>query len=161
MKGASSMPPSFAARLGLAVAVPLLLAGLAGCPRSEPRVVLYSAQDQEFAAGLLDDFKKSAGLAVAPKYDTEANKSVSLYVELVNEKDRPRCDVFWNNEILSTIRLQRQGLLEPYESPSAKPYPSSARASDHTWTAFAARPRILIVNTKLVPEAGRPRGLLD
>jgi iron(III) transport system substrate-binding protein len=124
-------------------------------------VVLYSAQDQEFAAGLLDDFKQRTGLAVAPKYDTEANKSVSLYVELVNEKDRPRCDVFWNNEILATIRLQRQGLLEPYDSPSAKPYPASAKAADHTWTAFAARPRILIVNTKLVPEAGRPRGLLD
>jgi iron(III) transport system substrate-binding protein len=124
-------------------------------------VVLYSAQDQEFAAGLLDDFKKRTGLEVAPKYDTEANKSVSLYVELVSEKDRPRCDVFWNNEILSTIRLQRQGLLEAYDSPAAKPYPASAKAADHTWHAFAARPRILIVNTKLVPEADCPRSLLD
>jgi iron(III) transport system substrate-binding protein len=152
------MRPSFAARLGLALAVPLLVTG---CPSSTPRVVLYSAQDQEFAAGLLDDFKQRTGLAVAPKYDTEANKSVSLYVELVNEKDRPRCDVFWNNEILSTIRLQRQGLLDLYDSPAAGPYPASAKAADHTWYAFAARPRILIVNTKLVPEKERPRSLLD
>jgi iron(III) transport system substrate-binding protein len=155
------MRPSFSARRGLALAAPLLLACLTGCPKSEPRVVLYSAQDQGFAAGLLEDFKQRTGLAVAPKYDTESNKSVSLYVELVNEKDRPRCDVFWNNEILGTIRLQRQGLLEPYDSPAAKPYPASAKAADHTWHAFAARPRVLIVNTKLVPEAERPRSLLD
>ncbi len=133
----------------------------AGCPRSEPRVVLYSAQDEEFASGLLDDFRKSSGLPVAPKYDTEADKSVSLYLELVSEKNRPRCDVFWNNEVLSTIRLQRQGLLEPYDSPAAKPYPAEAKATDHTWHAFATRARILVVNTRLVAEKDRPRSLLE
>jgi iron(III) transport system substrate-binding protein len=136
------------------------LAGLTGC-RSEPRVVLYCAQDREFAAGLLDEFRQKSGLAVAPKFDTEANKSVSLYLELVAEKDRPRCDVFWNNEILSTLRLQREGLLLPYESPSAEPYPAWAKADDHTWHAFAGRARVLVVNTELVPEAERPAGLLD
>jgi iron(III) transport system substrate-binding protein len=124
-------------------------------------VVLYCAQDQEFAAGLLDDFRQRTGLTVAPKFDTEKDKSVSLYTEIVHEKSRPRCDVFWNNEILSTIRLQRQGLLDPYDSPSAKPYPPSARAADHTWTAFAQRARVLVVNTDLVKEADRPARLLD
>src|SRR5262249_3099317 len=54
-----------------------------------------------------------------------------------------------------------QGLLEPYESPSAKPYPEWARAEDHSWHAFAARARVLIVNTKLLAEAERPASLLD
>jgi iron(III) transport system substrate-binding protein len=149
----------------------LLLAGLVavvapvGCPKaSSSRVVLYCAQDEEFARDLLETFRQRTGLEVAPKFDTEADKSVSLYLELVQEKDRPRCDVFWNNEILSTIRLQRQGLLEPYDSPSAKPYPPSCRPKDEklpTWHAFAARPRILIVNTKRVKEADRPRSILD
>ena len=139
----------------------LLLACCAGCTRSEPRVVLYCAQDRDFAVPLLDDFHKITGLPVVPKYDTEKNKSVSLYEELVAEKNRPRCDVFWNNEILSTIRLQKQGLLEPYDSPSAKPYPAAAKAADHTWHAFATRARILIVNTRLVPGKDRPRSLLD
>lgn len=123
--------------------------------------MLYCAQDKEFAEQALSDFTQQTGLAVFPKFDTEADKSVSLYVELINEKERPRCDVFWNNEILSTIRLQRQGLLEPYASPSAEPYPASVKAKDHTWHAFAARARILIVNTDLVPEADRPRSLFD
>jgi iron(III) transport system substrate-binding protein len=134
-----------------------------GCPRSGPesRVVLYCAQDQEFAVLLLDEFQQRTGLSIAPKYDTEADKSVSLYQELMREKDRPRCDVFWNNEILSTIRLQKRELLAPYDSPAARPYPAEAKASDHTWHAFATRARVLIVNTRLVAEKERPRSLLD
>jgi iron(III) transport system substrate-binding protein len=132
-----------------------------GCTPSKPRIVLYCAQDREFAVDLLGDFHKETGLEVTPRFDTEANKSVSLYTELVAEKDRPRCDVFWNNEIVSTIRLQNQGLLQPYESPAAKDYPTWAKARDHTWHAFAARARILIVNTRLLPEKERPRSLLD
>jgi iron(III) transport system substrate-binding protein len=153
--------PRPALLLALAVVCFVSLLALAGCPRSEPRVVLYCAQDEEFAKNLLETFRERTGTEVAPKFDTEADKSVSLYLELVQEKDRPRCDVFWNNEILSTIRLQRQGLLEPYASPSAKPYPPSCHGPDDTWHAFAARPRILIVNTKLVKEDDRPRSILD
>jgi iron(III) transport system substrate-binding protein len=109
----------------------------------------------------LADFKQESGLDVVPKFDSEANKSVGLYLELVAEKDRPRCDVFWNNEIISTLRLQKQGLLEPYESPAAKDYPTWAKAKDHTWHAFAARGRVLIVNTRLIAENDRPKSLLD
>jgi len=135
-----------------------LFLAAAGCQSSQPRVVLYCAQDREFAEGILGEFTTQTGLAVAPKFDTEADKSVSLYREVVEEKNRPRCDVFWNNEILSTIRLQKQGLLEPYASEPGNLYP---HASDNTWHAFAERARVLIVNTNLVPEAERPRSLLD
>jgi iron(III) transport system substrate-binding protein len=133
--------------------------GLSGCGKAAPRVVLYCAQDREFALGVLESFRERTGLEVVPKFDTEKNKSVGLYTELVAEKDRPRCDVFWNNEIVSTIRLQRQGLLEGYESPSGKDYPSWAKADDHTWHAFASRARILIVNTDRAKEM--PKSLLD
>lgn len=139
----------------------IVLACCAGCMRSEPRVVLYCAQDRDFAVPLFEGFRQQSGLPIVPKYDTEKNKSVSLYEELVAEKNRPRCDLFWNNEILCTIRLQKQGLLEPYDSPSAKPYPASAKAADHTWHAFATRARILVVNTRLVAEKERPRSLFD
>jgi iron(III) transport system substrate-binding protein len=127
----------------------------------KPRVVLYSAQDQEFAEKALQEFEQRTGIEVAPKYDTEKNKSVSLYKELLQEKDRPRCDVFWNNEILMTILLQRQGLLLPYDSPSSRPFPAWTKGPDHAWQAFAARARILLVNTQLVKEEERPKSLLE
>src|SRR4051794_31298313 len=133
----------------------------AGCSKPPPRVVLYCAQDREFAEDLLAEFTKRTGLAVAPKYDTEAAKSVGLAKELAWEAKRPRCDVHWNNEIIGTIQLQRQGAYGPYASPAAEPYPAWAKPADHTWTAFAARARVIVVNTDLVPEADRPKGLLD
>ncbi|HZT80616.1 MAG TPA: extracellular solute-binding protein [Gemmataceae bacterium] len=148
-------------RSGLVV-VALAALAAAGCESSaKSRVTLYCAQDKEFAEETLAKFTERTGLKVLPKFDTEADKSVSLYLELVREKDRPRCDVFWNNEILSTIRLQKQGMLEPYDSPAAKPYPEWAKAKDRTWHAFAARARVLIVNTDLVPEVERPKGLRE
>jgi iron(III) transport system substrate-binding protein len=147
---------------GRAVWACLAALAVGGCgAREEPRVVLYCAQDQEFAEGVLADFTRATGLPVAAKFDTEATKSVSLATELALEQDRPRCDVHWNNEILATIRLQRQGVYGEYRSPSTEPYPAWARATDGTWTAFASRARIILVNTKLVPEADRPKGLLD
>jgi iron(III) transport system substrate-binding protein len=154
------MPRLISLRLVFLGVLALLMVGCSGCGGGS-RLVLYCAQDEEFTTEILPAFEKAAGLQVAAKFDTEADKSVSLYVELVREKDRPRCDVFWNNEILSTIRLQRQGLLEPYASPSAAPYPAADRASDDTWHAFATRARVLLVNTRLVKEADRPRSLLD
>lgn len=133
---------------------------LSGCGGS-PRVVLYCAQDREFARELLADFEAQTGLPVVPKFDTEANKSVGLYREIVAEQARPRCDLFWNNEIVSTIRLQAQGLLQSYESSAAAAYPAWARADDATWYAFASRARVLLVNTRLLAPEDRPRSLLD
>jgi iron(III) transport system substrate-binding protein len=145
-----------AALLGLAVVL-----AAAGCgPGRSSRVVLYCAQDREFAEPIFADFTRAQGLQVVPRFDTEANKSVSLYEDLVREERRPRCDVHWNNEILATIRLQRRGLLEPYRSPSAEPYPARYQARDHTWHAFAARARVLVVNTR-VPKAEWPSSLLE
>ena len=125
-------------RLGV-IAVSLLVAG---CTKPADRVVVYCAQDQEFAAGTFAAFTAETGLAVAPKFDTEANKSVSLVEELRREAGRPRADVHWNNEPVGTVRLARAGLIEPYHP-------------------FAARARVLVVNTQLVPEAERPKSVFD
>ncbi len=121
------------------------------------RVVLYCAQDREFSEAILKDFTARTSLTVAPRFDTEANKAVGLYEDLIREARHPRCDVHWNNEILATMRLQRQGLLEPYASPAAAPYPAAFKAKDDTWHAFAARARVLLLNTELLKKKGIPR----
>lgn len=138
----------------------LLLLLAAGCSE-QPRVVLYCAQDRDFAELVLGGFAEQTHIPVEVKFDTEANKSVSIVEELRREADRPRCDVHWNNEILGTIRLQQLGLLEEYRSPNAEPFPAWSKAEDGTWQAFASRARILIVNTELVAAADRPTSLFD
>src|SRR5690242_7881658 len=95
------------------LSVLLMLLSSMGCTRdSTSRVVVYCAHDREFAEEILKDFEKQSGLKVDVRYDTEANKSVGLYDDLIREAKQPRCDVHWNNEILATIRLQRQGVLQ-------------------------------------------------
>ncbi len=132
-----------------------------GCTKSSDRVVVYSAQDEEFATGIFADFEREQKLKIAPKYDTEANKSVSLAAELEAEAPLPRCDVHWNNEPLGTIRLARKGICEPNSFTPREGFPAWSRAKDGSWQAFAERARVLIVNTNLVPGAERPTSLFD
>ena len=152
-------------RLSIAVVAGVLLAagivGFYGRNRGGPRVVVYCAHDREFAEVVLAEFGKRTGIEVVTRYDTEANKSIGLYNDLIQEKGRPRCDVHWNNEILATIRLEREGIYAPYPSPAALPFPAAFKSSDHTWTAFAARARVLLVNTDKVKAAELPTSIND
>ena len=135
---------------------------LAGCWRSTgSEVVVYTALDSEFSAPIFEKYTAATGVAVLPKFDAESTKTVGLAEAIIAEKDRPRCDVFWNNEILHTLRLKRLGLLDVYQPTIAKEYPAAFRDRDGHWHGFAARARILIVNTKLVRKGGRPTSILD
>jgi iron(III) transport system substrate-binding protein len=124
-------------------------------------VVVYSALDQEFAEPVLKAYAMSNGVRVLPKFDVESTKTVGLTNLIIAEAERPRCDLFWNNEILNTLRLKERGLLAPFRPSHAGELSETFKAKDGTWYGFAARGRILIVNTKLVAEAERPRGVRD
>ena len=140
----------------------LVLAASSGCWfRSAEEVVVYAALDREFSEPLLDEFHRRTGVRVLPKYDVESTKTVGLVNALIQEQARPRCDLFWNNEILHTLRLEKMGLLAPYRTDRAASFPAEYRSPQGTWYGFAARVRVLIVNTQLVPERDRPHGIRD
>lgn len=144
--------PTFVAG-SLALLIPLI--SLTGCvSRSESDVVVYSALDEEFAAPILDAFERQSEneISVIAKFDVESTKTVGLVNQIIAEKDRPGCDLFWNNEILHTVRLQKLGLLEPHSWNLDPAYPSDMMAKDGSWCGFAARARILIVNTDLLDD---------
>ena len=125
-------------------------------------VVVYSALDRGILrADLEREYSQSSGVRVLPKFDVESTKTVGLTNLIMAEADRPRCDLFWNNEILNTLRLKEKGLLAPFQPSHARDLPDTFRAKVGTWYGFAARARILIVNTKLVAEADRPKGIKD
>lgn len=135
---------------------------LLGCGRlsSKPQVVVYAALDAEFSQPVLARFQDDTGIYVASKFDVESTKTVGLTQAIISEAARPRCDVFWNNEILNTLRLEQRGLLEAYQSPAAASFPELFRSPEGTWHGFAARARILIVNAD-VPESERPDSIFD
>lgn len=125
------------------------------------QVVPYVSLDREFSEPILEDFERKTGVKVVAKYDVESTKTVGLTNRILAEARRPVADLFWNNEILNTLRLQRAGVLAPFRPSNAGLVPEAYRAKDGTWYGFAARARILIVNTKLVAQGDRPKSLLD
>ena len=137
-----------------------LLSLLAGCGKKD-EVVVYAALDREFSEPVLQRFERETGISVLPKYDDESTKTVGLTNAIIQESNRPRCDVFWNNEILNTLRLQQKGLLLVYHSPAAADYPEMYRSPNGMWHGFAGRARVLIVNTNLVKEDQRPKSIFD
>ena len=139
-----------------------LLLSCYGCWKAEENsVVVYTALDSEFSEPILKDFSKETGITAAPKFDVESTKTVGLANAIIAEKARPRCDVFWNNEIVNTLRLRKEGLLDVHLSPIGQKYPEAFRGADGTWYGFAARARVIAVNTKLVVQQDRPTSILD
>jgi iron(III) transport system substrate-binding protein len=139
--------------------IPLLalpLALVCGCADSSREVVVYCALDSVFSDPVLKQFEKQSGIRVRAKYDTEAAKTTGLAQALVNEKQQPRCDVFWNNEIIHTLRLAEEGVLDSYLSPSAADWPEQWIDPSHRWTAIAARARVLVYNPEKLSEDALP-----
>ena len=130
----------------------LVLAGLwlsilPGSGSDAKTLVVYCAHDRIFAEQVLDDFSNETGIRVQARYDTEATKSLGLINLIVQERAQPRCDLFWNNELLGMVELQQQRLLEPYRGSSWQRMPERYRDTDGYWVGFAARMRVYIVNS--------------
>lgn len=140
----------------------LTAACLLGCARPpENEVVVYSALDQAFSQPILEEFEEATGITSRVKFDTESTKTIGLTQDIIAEGHAPRCDVFWNNEILNTLKLEKRGLLAEYRPKAAGDYPAMYRSPEHFWYGFAARARVLIVNTQVVPKEERPTSIYD
>ena len=139
--------------------IPLICAGLAcqsetatenGAESDE--VVVYVALDEIYSRPILDAFEQETGIRVRAVYDTEAAKTTGLVNRLRAERDRPRADVFWNNEVVQTVGLANDGLLAAYVSPNAEAIPVTHKDPGGLWTGFAARARVVIYNTELTDD---------
>ncbi|TVQ56905.1 MAG: extracellular solute-binding protein [Phycisphaerales bacterium] len=153
----------FASNAGL-VGTILALMLLTGCGGDEQeQVVLYSSLNEPTARPVIDRFEEKTGIRVIFQGDTERDKTVGLVQSLLEERHRPRADVFWNSETANTVRLQREGVLARLDPPpdSAALIPDAYVDPEGYWFGFAARARVLIVNTDLVEEAEMPNSMWD
>lgn len=115
---------------------------------SEKVVVVYSSVDEESAKPLAEQFEKETGIEVKLISDTEKAKSSGLLNRLLEEKDRPLCDVFLSEDPVRAAVLKKKGLSQPYESPAAKGLRPEFSDPEHHWTGLSARVRVLLVNMK-------------
>jgi iron(III) transport system substrate-binding protein len=106
------------------------------------QVIIYTSQDQVYAEPILKEFEQQTGIEIRAVYDSESVKTVGLVNRLIAEKDRPQCDIFWNNEELRTRQLAAIGVLEK-------------------WAAVGHRSRRIAVNTNKVSLAAAPHSLAE
>ncbi|MEK7449731.1 MAG: extracellular solute-binding protein [Planctomycetota bacterium] len=140
----------------------ILLLILVGCStRQSDEVVIYTALDEMFSEPVLNEFTKKTGVKVKIVPDTEAAKTVGLVNRLIEEKNHPQADVFWNNEIGRTLVLKQKGILAPYFPQNAADLPEIYRDPEGYWTGFAARARVILYNTNLIKENEAPQSIFD
>jgi iron(III) transport system substrate-binding protein len=156
-----------ASPVGAAAACSLLVvastsAGCRGtCRSGGEEVVVYTSVDQVFSEPVFRAFESRTGIRVRAVFDTEETKSTGVVNRLIAEAARPQADVFWSNDPVRQLLLVDKGLVEPYTSPAAEGIPAEFRAADGSWTGFAARARVLLVNTALVDQADMPQSVRD
>lgn len=132
----------------LSVFVCALIAPGCGENDGEPSntLVIYCAHDQILAEGAIELFEEKTGIDVQVRYDQEANKSLGLTERLIAEKDNPRADVFWNNQLLGTADLIDRGILQPYKGENWDRIPEKFKDADGHYIGFAARLRVAIIH---------------
>jgi len=134
--------------LKLALLAMIMTIAACGCrPKSasEPAtVVLYTSVDDPYVRPLVEQFERDTGIKVTLLTDAEASKSVGLTERLRAEKDHPQADVWWGNECFLTINLADDGVLTPYDSPSAADIPARYKDPDHRWAGSVIRVRTLV-----------------
>lgn len=159
-------------RLNMWVSLTMLAASLSLCgckPKADsqsapPRqVVVYCSVDQEIAEPILAAFEKHTGIKALARFDTEAAKTVGLVQRIRAEAAAPAADVFWSGEVFHTIRLAREGLLEPWtpEQPDLRDWPAQYRDAQRRWHGLAARGRVIAYSTDRVQADQAPRRLED
>ena len=106
---------------------------------SVSEVVVYSEVGHAVRpADLRPSFGKRPGSRCSRSTIPDRPRRTGLAQTILAEGQRPRCDVFWNDEILNTLRLEKKGLLAAYEPAVADNYPPMYRSPQGLWHGFAA-----------------------
>ncbi len=125
--------------VGLMVAILFLT----GCGEKK-EVTVYTSVDQVHSEPIIKAFEEKTGIIVKPVYDIEASKTVGLANRLVEEKDRPVADVFWNGEVSQTMRLVDLGVVK-----------------EDSFVEFGGRGRVILYNPEEIEEGDLPKTTED
>lgn len=120
-------------------------------------IVVYSGRKETAMKPLIHAFQKKTGIQVRLKIGSTSG----LANELIQEKARPRADIFISTEAGVMEILAGKGVLDAYVSSEAKDLLPGARDRDGLWTGISSRARVIIYNKNHVPEKDVPRSVFQ
>jgi iron(III) transport system substrate-binding protein len=131
------------------------------CGPDRNEVVVYTSVDQVFSEPVLKAFEQKTGIRVKSVFDTEETKSTGVLNRLINEKENPRCDVFWSGDPMRAEVLKQKQITEPYPSPAASGIDPVFIEKQYHWIGFSSRARVLLINTNRIAAAQAPQSISD
>ncbi|MCB9886692.1 MAG: extracellular solute-binding protein [Planctomycetes bacterium] len=126
-----------------------------------PQLVLFTSVGERVVRPAVAPFEQATGIDVQIR--RVPRRTGPAAAELLREFDAAHGDIWWCQETLTTDALCRAGAFAKMEPPPAAAAGIDVRYhdADGMWFGFAARARILMINTDLVPGGARPRSMWD
>jgi iron(III) transport system substrate-binding protein len=120
-------------------------------------LVVYSGRKEVAVKPIVEAFQKKTGIPVKFKTGT----TTGLAHALIQERARPRADVFIATEVGVMEILAKNGVLDAYVSPAAKDLLPGSRDQGDLWNGISSRARVIIYNKNLVPDKDVPRSVFQ
>ena len=123
------------------VAMALGLVGTAAAQAADP-VNVYTIWPENYARPMFQEFEKQTGI----KVNFLRFSSGEALARVIAEKNNPRVDVLFGGPVETFAAGIKEGIFEPYKSPSFAKLPARFKQADGQWTAIADDPLVFMTN---------------
>ena len=138
-------PRSTFARILAVIAVGL---GIAAPASAAETVNVYSIWPENWARPMFEEFEKATGI----KVNFIRFSSGEALARVMAEKNNPRIDVLFGGPVETFAAGVKEGLFEPYKSPTFDKLPARFKEANGHWTAIADDPLVFMTNNKFLAD---------
>ena len=131
----------------LLIGMAIWLAGLVSAQAADP-VNVYTIWPENYARPMFQEFEKATGI----KVNFVRFSSGEALARVIAEKNNPRVDVLFGGPVETFAAGIKEGIFEPYKSPSFAKLPARFKQADGQWTAIADDPLVFMTNEKFLKE---------
>jgi len=130
----------------------IALAGwlLAGAAQAADTVNVYTIWPENYARPMFQEFEKATGI----KVNFIRFSSGEALARVIAEKNNPRIDVLFGGPVETFAAGIKEGIFEPYKSPSFDKLPARFKQADGQWTAIADDPLVFMTNNAFLKSKG-------
>ena len=118
------------------------LAGRASRAQAADPVNVYTIWPENYARPMFQEFEKATGI----KVNFLRFSSGEALARVIAEKNNPRIDVLFGGPVETFAAGIKEGIFEPYKSPSFAKLPARFKQADGQWTAIADDPLVFMTN---------------
>ncbi len=126
-------------------ALALTLAGGMAAQAADPLNV-YTIWPENYARPMFQEFEKATGV----KVNFLRFSSGEALARVIAEKNNPRVDVLFGGPVETFAAGIKEGIFQPYKSPSFDKLPARFRQADGLWTAIADDPLVFMTNNQFL-----------